>query len=458
MRILITGGGHVGTLIARRLVREKNEVVIVEQDAKRCVLLDEMLDAKVVRGSAASVKTLKEAGIADAEMLIAVTQTDEVNVLACMVAQAESNVRVKVARLRTHEVEHWRRVTRKIGLNIDLIIHPETDVAERIMRVVAIPGVSDILDFADGEARLFGMNVEPDSWLAGKTLEELDRSSPPSNSLIVLIFRGQQVIIPHGAQDLRPGDHIYTMATRKNLNEVLSFMGIERNDSFERVFIVGGKQIGIHVAELLEKQRVQAKLFERDAARCEKIAAILDRTIVINGDGTDQATLEEENIAGVDAFLALTNEDEVNIIACLLARRLDARKVVALINRPHYLAMAQRLGINATIAPRIAAVDRILQFVRKGRVLSVTTFREEEAEAIELIATDSKKYVGRRLRDIRFPRGAIVGAIVRPDGEVIVPRGEVSIQARDRVIFFALESAVPELESEFLVEPKRETA
>ncbi len=223
MRILITGGGHVGTLIARRLVREKNEVVIVEQDAKRCAQLDEMLDAKVVRGSAASVKTLKEAGIADAEMLIAVTQTDEVNVLACMVAQAESNVRVKVARLRTHEVEHWRRVTRKIGLNIDLIIHPETDVAERIMRVVTIPGVSDILDFADGEARLFGMNVEPDSWLAGKTLEELDRSSPPSNSLIVLIFRGQQVIIPHGAQDLRPGDHIYTMATRENLHEVLAF-------------------------------------------------------------------------------------------------------------------------------------------------------------------------------------------------------------------------------------------
>jgi trk system potassium uptake protein TrkA len=417
-----------------------------------------MLDAKVVRGSAASVKTLKEAGIADAEMLIAVTQTDEVNVLACMVAQAEGNVRVKVARLRTHEVEHWRRVIRKNGLKIDLIIHPETDVAERIMRVITIPGVSDILDFADGEAQLFGMNVEPDSWLAGKTLEELDRSDPPRNSLIVLIFRGQQVIIPHGAQDLRPGDHIYTMATRENLHEVLGFMGIERNESFERVFIVGGKQIGIHVAELLEKQRVQAKLFERDAGRCEKIAAILDRTIVINGDGTDQATLEEENIAGVDAFLALTNEDEVNIIACLLARRLDARKVVALINRPHYLAMAQRLGINATIAPRLAAVDRILQFVRKGRVLSVTTFREEEAEAIELIATDSKKYVGRRLRDIRFPRGAIVGAIVRPDGEVIVPRGEASIHPRDRVIFFALESAVPELESEFLVEPKRETA
>jgi trk system potassium uptake protein TrkA len=458
MRILITGGGQVGALIARRLVREKNEVIIVEEDADRCAQLDEMLDAKIVQGSSASVKTLRAAGIADAEMLIAVTQSDEINVLTCMVAQAESKVRVKVARLRTHEVNHWRRVTRQAGLNIDLIIHPETDVAERIMRVVRIPGVSDILDFADGEARLFGMNVEPDSWLAGKTLEELDRSHPPENSLIVMIFRGREVIIPHGAQDLRPGDHIYTMATRANLDRVISFMGLERNESFERVFIVGGKQIGIRVAEMLEEQGVNVKLFELDSERCEKIASILDKTIVVNGDGTDQGTLEEENISGVDAFLALTNEEEVNIIASLLARRLEAKKVVALINRLNYLPMVQRLGINTTVTPRLAAVDRILQFVRKGRVLSVTTFREEEAEAIELIAADSKKYVGRKLRDIRFPRGAIVGAIVRPSGEVLVPRGEASIQPRDRVIFFALESVVPQLESEFLVEPKRETA
>ncbi len=458
MRILIAGGGQVGALIARRLVREKNEVVIVEQNADRCVQLEEMLDAKIVRGSAASVRTLRDAGIGDSEMLIAVTQSDEVNLLACMIAQAESKVRVKVARMRTHEVDHWRRLTAKTGLQIDLIIHPETDVADRIMRVVRIPGVSDILNFAGGEARLFGMNVDADSWLAGKTLEELDRSGPPENSLIVLIFRGAQVIIPHGAQDLRPGDHIYTMATRQNLDQVLTFMGIEKNDSFERVMIVGGKQIGIRVAEMLEDQGARTKLFEKDAARCEKIAAMLKKTVVINGDGTDQATLEEENIAGVDAFLALTNEDEVNIIASLLARRLQAKKVVALINRPHYLPMSQRLGINTIVTPRLAAVDRILQFVRKGRVLSVTTFREEEAEAIELIATDSKKYVGRRLRDIRFPRGAIVGAIVRPDGEVLVPRGDASIHPRDRVIFFTLESAVPELESDFLVEPRRETA
>ena len=458
MRILIAGGGRVSELIAGRLAREGNEVVIVEQDPERCSRLEELIDARIVRGSAASLLTMREAGIADAEMLIAVTNADEINLLACMIAQVESKVRVKVARLRTHEVNDWGRLVAAAGLKIDLIIHPETDVAERVMRVLRIPGVSDILNFADGQAQLFGMNVEPDSWLAGKKLEDLDRAGPPKNSLVVMIFRGQQVIIPHGAEDLRSGDHIYVMATRDNIEDVFRFMGLERYESLPRAFIIGGKQIGIRIAEMLETQGVHVKLFERDVARCEKIAGILKKTVVVNGDGTDQTTLEEENIEGVDAFLALTNDDETNIIASLLARRFGAKKVVALINRLHYLPMAQRLGVNTTVSPRLAAVDRILQYVRKGRVLSVTTFREQEAEAIELIATDSKKYVGKKLRDIRFPRGAIVGAIVRPDGEVIVPRGEASIRPRDRVIFFALESVVPELESAFLVEPKRESA
>ncbi|HSB60112.1 MAG TPA: NAD-binding protein, partial [Vicinamibacteria bacterium] len=222
-----------------------------------------------------------------------------------------------------------------------------------------------------------------------------------------------------------------------------------------RVFVVGGKQIGILVAETLEQQGVKVKLFERDAARAERIAGILKKTVVIQGDGTDQATLEEANLGGVDAFLALTGDDEDNIIASLLARRLGVRKVVALINRLNYLPLAQRLGVNATVSPRLAAVDRILQFVRKGgHILSVTTFREEEAEAIELIATEGSKYVGRALRDLRFPGGAIVGAIVRPSGEVIVPRGDVAIQGGDRVIFFTLERVVRDLESAFL-EPRR---
>ena len=456
MRILIAGGGQAAALIARRLIRERNEIVIVERDEERCVQLQELLDAKIVRGSASSVETLRKAGLAESEMLIAVTNSDEANLLACLIAQAESNVKYKVARMRTHEVDHWRHIAAACGLKIDLIIHPETRIAERIMRVVRVPGVSDILDFAGGEVRLFGMNVEPDSWFNGKTLEELDRANPPKDSLIALIFRGQQVIIPHGAEVLRTGDHIYVLATRENLEDVLTFMGVKQQKSLSRVFIVGGKQIGIAVAEALEKQGVKVKLFEKDARRCEKISGMLSKTVVIHADGTDQTALEEESIEGVDAFLALTNDDEDNIIASLLARKLGAKKVIAMINRLNYLPMVQRLGINTSVSQRLATVDRILQFVRKGRVLSVTTFREEEAEAIELIAGAGSKYVGKKLRDVRLPRGAIVGAIVRQDGEVIVPRGDASIEAGDRVIFFTLESIVPELESAFLAESKPE--
>ena len=450
MRILIAGGGEVAALISSRLIGEGNEVILIEQDGERCSELEDMLDAKIVQGNAASVLALRRAGLATADMLIAATNSDATNILACLVAKVESDVRVKVARMRTHEVEHWRRIASESNLDIDLIIHPESDVSDRIMRVLNYPGVSDIIDFADGGARLFGMNVESGSWVAGKTLLELEEAGPPDNSLIAMIFRGQQVIIPHGAERLRTGDHIYVMATRDNLDDVIEFMGLDSRKTLERVFIVGGKQLGIRVAEILEQKNVHVKLFERDLDRCGKIAQILNKTIVIHGDGTDQSTLMEENVEGVDAFLTLTNHDEDNIIASLLARRLGVKKVVALINRLSYLPMVQRLGINTTVSPRLAAVDSILQYVRKGRVLSVTTFGAEEAEAIELIAAPGTIYVGRKLSEIRFPRGAIVGAIARPDGEVIVPRGNSSIEAGDHVIFFALETVVSELEAAFL--------
>jgi trk system potassium uptake protein TrkA len=455
MRILIAGGGESAALIASRLIREGNEITIVEKDAARCAHLDETLDAKVVRGSAASIRTLRKAGLDTVQMLIAVTDSDEINVLACVIAKTYSNVKVKVARVRSHEFADWRRVADENELGIDLIIHPESDVKERIMRVVNVPGVSDIIDFAGGEVKLFGMNVERTSWFAGKTLEELDAAGPPANTLVALIFRGQQVIIPHGAQVVLPGDHVYVCATKQNLDAVLEFMGVGRRGKLQRVFIVGGKQIGISLAQELERQGVQVKLIEKDGERCELIAGLVDKTIVVKGDGTDQATLEEENIEGVDAFLAMTQHDEDNIIASLLARRLGVGKVVALINRLSYLSMVQRLGVNTSVSTRLSTVDAVLQFVRKGGVLSVTTFREEEAEAIELIASEGSRYVGKRLRDIALPRGAIVGAIARTSGEVVIPRGNATIEPGDRVIFFALESVVPELESAFLDNKKK---
>jgi trk system potassium uptake protein TrkA len=455
MRILIAGGGEVASLITRRLTREGNEIVIIEEDPERCAALERMFDIRVVTGSAASVRALHDAGLRKADMLIAVTNNDAINVMACMAAQVEGNVKIKVARLRTPETEQWRSIYDRLGLHIDLVIHPEMEATARILRVLRVPGVSDIIDFAEGKVKLFGMNIEPDSWACGKTLEELDRAGPPKNSLIAMIFRGTQVIIPHGGERLEAGDHVYIVTRVVDLDETMRFMGI-RPHRLERVFIFGGRQSGIWMAQQLEEHGIKVKLFETDPRRCEKIASLLRRTIIINADGADESALIEQNIQDADAYLALTADDEDNIIACLLARRLGANKIVALTDHLNYFTMAQRLGINTLVSPRLTAVDSILQFVRKGRVLSVTTFREEEAEAIELLALPGSRYVGKRLRDLRLPREAIVGAIARAHGEVIIPRGDATIEAGDRVIFFALSKVVAKLESAFLADATRE--
>jgi trk system potassium uptake protein TrkA len=289
-------------------------------------------------------------------------------------------------------------------------------------------------------------------------MEELKNSGPPPNSLVAMIFRGHQVIIPRGDDHLRAGDHVYIVATTDQVSETFKFMGVEQAKRVKRAFIVGGKQIGIEVALELEEKGIQVKLFERDLGRCKRISELVEDTVVVHADGTDQRTLVEENIEGIDAYLALTGDDEGNIISSLLSKRLGARKAIALVNRLDFLPMAQLLGINSIFSSRLVIVDRILQFVRKGHILSVTTFRQEEAEAIELVADAGPKFIGKKLKDLHLPRGAIVGAISRPSGEVMVPRGDSVIEAGDRVLLFCLERLVPELESAFISGSGRETA
>lgn len=452
MRVLIAGGGEVAALVARRLALEGNEVVLVEQTPDRCAELESALDARVFRGSATSVRTMREAGIRETDLLIAVTDDDKVNLLACLIGQAEAPTCVKVARVRTHEIHEWQEVCATAGLRIDHIIHPETEMVRRLLPVLGAPGVSDIIDFAGGQIKVFGLNLEATHWAVGKSMEDLDRAGPPVNSLIAMIFRGSQVIVPRGGDVLREGDQVFVITRASDLEEDLRFMGVTPQEKLSRVFILGGKQVGIQIAMELESQGVAVKLFERNLERCEKISQLLRKTVVVHGDGTDEATLVEEHVEGADVFLSLTNDDEDNIIASLLARRLGVKKVAALVNRLNYLPMAQRLGISTTVSPRVAAVDAIMRFVRKGRVQSVTTFRQEEAEAIELVATEGSKYVGRPLRELRLPEGCIVGAIARPSGETMIPRGNAQIEAGDRVIFFALENVVPKLERMFLAD------
>lgn len=452
MRVLILGGGDVAYLVARRLIREKNEITIVELNEERCAELEERLDARIVRGSAASIETLERAHIHQVDMLIAVTDSDQTNVIGCLIAQNYSNVKIKIMRLRTHEAQRWQEMANTKGLQVDLVIHPDGEAATRLLRVVSLPGVSDLRTFIDGRVRLFGMTVTDNSWVIGKSMQELDRAAPPSNSLISMIFRGHRVIIPRSSDRLQSGDHIYIVVATNQFEECLKFMGLSPEVKVQRVFILGGKQIGIELAHRLEKSGVQVKLFEKNLSRCEKISTLVKRTVVIHGDGTDQRLLAEENIEGVDVYMALTGHDEDNIIASLLSKRLGANKAVALINRLDLLPIVPLIGINASLSIRLVTVDRILQFVRKGKVLSVHTFRQEEAEAIELVATEGSPYVGKKLSDVHLPSGTIIGAIARPNGDITVPRGDAIIQAGDRVIFFCLETVVQELESAFIAD------
>jgi trk system potassium uptake protein TrkA len=450
MRILILGGGAVGALVAQRLIREKNEVIIIEEAGDRCVELEDVLDAKVIEGDASSIRTLERAGLMTADMLIAVTSSDETNILGCLIAQAFSNVRIKVARLRTHEVERWRSICASKLLGVDLVIHPDSETVDSMLEVVALPGVSDIVQFAEGKVKLFGMNVEPNSWLVDKKIHELDELSPDSNFLVAMIFRERRVIIPRGEDMLQPGDHLYIMVPSEHLVTAFDFFGLRKVDKVQRVFVLGGKQLGIEAALRLEAAGVQVKLFERELERCQKISTLVHDTVVVHADGTDQRILAEENISGIDAYLALTGDDEVNIIASLLAKRMGCQKAIALVNRIDFMPMAQLLGINSTFSTRLVVVDRILRYIRKGNVVSVTTFREEEAEAIELVATPGSKYVDKALKDLAFPRGLLVGAIVRSTGEVEVPRGDSIINLDDHVIFFCLENLIHKLEKSFI--------
>ena len=271
-----------------------------------------------------------------------------------------------------------------------------------------------------------------------------------ANFLVAMIFRERRVIIPRGDDAFQPGDHVYIMVPSEHLDDAFNFFGLRKVDKVQRVFVLGGKQLGIEAALRLEASGVQVKLFERDYERCQKISTLVKNTVVVHADGTDQRILAEENIRGIDAYLALTGDDEVNIIASLLAKRLGCQKAIALVNRIDFMPMAQLLGINSTFSTRLVVVDCILRYIRKGNVVSVTTFREEEAEAIELVATPGSKYVGKALKDVAFPRGLLVGAIVRPTGEVVVPRGDSVIDLDDHVIFFCLENLIQKLEKSFI--------
>jgi trk system potassium uptake protein TrkA len=449
MNFIIVGAGEVGYHLASRLSQEKMDVVVIEKDESKVKRVIDTLDVQTIHGSGSSVEILKQAGIEDADILIAATNSDEVNMISCLVASAQSKVPIKIARIRNPEYAQNSGILGEKHLNIDLTINPELEMVRAIARLVEIPDATDVVEFAEGRVRISGIKVDPHSYVIGKRLRDLSKENEKHDIIIAAIFRNDQVIIPRGDDIIQENDLVYAVTESKKIISVTNYFK-EKEQRVQRIMILGGGEIGVELAQRLEKKAIKTKLIEHDEQRCSEIAEKLEKTIVLRGNGTDRELLEEENIKDIDVFIAVSEDEQTNILVSLLAKRLGAKKVISLINNISYTPLVSSIGVDIVISPHLAAISRILQFIRKGKVLSVASFTKENAEAIEIIALDTSDLVNRPLRDIKFPRGAIIGAVVR-DKEIIIPTGETIIIPGDRVIIFTLTSAIPSVEKTLMV-------
>lgn len=449
MNFIIVGAGEVGYHLASRLSQEKMDVVVIEKDKEKVKRVIDTLDVQTIHGSGSSVEILKQAGVEDADMLIAVTNSDEVNMISCLVASAQSKVPMKIARIRNPEYAQDVGILGEKHLNIDLAINPELEMVRTISRLVEIPDATDVVEFAEGRVRITGIKVDPHSYVIGKKLQNLDKENEKHDIIIAAIFRDDKVIIPRGEDIIQENDLVYAVTEANKILTITNYFK-EKERRAQRVMILGGGEIAIELAQRFEKRNIKTKIIEHNEQRCLEIAEKLEKTIVLRGDGTDRELLEEENIKDVDVFITISESEQTNILVSLLAKRLGAKKVISLINNLSYTSLVSNIGVDVVISPHLSAISRILQFIRKGKVLSVASFHKENAEAIEIVALETSDLVNKPLRDIKFPRGAIIGAVVR-EKEIIIPTGDTLILPDDRVIIFTLTSAIPSVEKTLTV-------
>lgn len=449
MRVIVIGSGVVGYTIAKKLSSEGQDVVVIEKDEKRLNDLSETLDVKLVHGSGSSPKALMEAEIEHSDMVIAVTNSDEVNMIACLIAGTQSKVPKKIARIRNPDYTQLTTLLEEGNLNIDFTINPERVAAERILRILEVPGATDIVDFSNGLVKLIGLRLDEGCPLLGKKLNDLKELHQENKILLTAVYRGSRTIVPRGNIVLKAGDLVFVVTVPESINKVLNLFG-KSEEAGRKVIIVGGGNIGMYLAQKLEEMNFQAKIVERNEQRCSFLAETLEKTLVLHGDGTDEELLREESIENIDTFIAVTGDEEDNILISLLGKNLGASRVISLINKPEYISLISSLGVDIVVSPRAASVSGILQFIRRGKVVSVTTLMEERMEALETIAMETSDIVNKPIKKIKFPEGAMIGAVVRGD-EVIIPDGETIVKPDDKVIIFTLQESIAEVEKSLMV-------
>ena len=438
MKILILGAGQVGSTVAESLVGEANDITVVDQDAAKLALLQERLDLRTLAGSASHPSVLEQAGIAEADMLLAVTQSDEVNMVACKLAASLYNTPTRIARIRSADYLERPELFSKDNFCVDFSICPEQILTDYITKLIEFPEALQVLQFSHGRASLVAVRAFTGGPLVGKPLSFLRTHMPQVDTRVAAIFRKDGPLIPEGGTVVEDGDEIFFIAATKNIRSVLKEM--RRMDKpARRVMIAGGGNIGRRLAKALERD-YQVKLIEFNKKSCEKLAEELSKTLVLNGDGTDEKLMQQEGVDEVDVFCALTNDDENNIMSSLLAKQAGARKVISLINRSAYVDLVQSGKIDIALSPAQITIGSLLAYVRQGDVAAVHSLRRGAAEALELVVhgdRQSSKVVGRRIDEIDLPKGATIGAVVRGE-EVIMGHHDLVIEAEDHVIVFVI--------------------
>ena len=452
MKIIILGAGQVGSSVADVLANEANDITVVDTDATKLLELQDRLDIRTVVGPAAHPETLGRAGAEDADMIIAVTNQDEINMIACQVAYTLFHTPTKIARVRGVEYLAHPQLFTQEALPIDVLISPEQLVTEYVQRLIEYPGALQVLDFADGRVQLVAVRAYYGGPLVGHELRTLREHMPGIDTRVAAVFRRGNPIIPEGDTIIEADDEVFFIAAKRHIRVVMK--ELRRLDRpIKRIIIAGGGNIGMRLARALEQQ-YQVKLIDHNAKRSSEIAEQLEKTIVLLGDAADSDLLLEENIEHTDVFCAVTNDDEANILSAMLAKRLGARKVMALINRAEYVDLVQSGIIDIAISPQQATIGSLLAHVRRGDVTVVHSLRRGAAEAIEAVAhgdENSSKVVGRAIEDIKLPPGTTIGAIVRGK-DVLIAHHDTVIESDDHVILFVVDKQrIPDVERLFQV-------
>ena len=448
MKSIVCGGGVVGSSIAEKLSKEGLDVTVIDQSSELIKKINDKLDVKAIVGHGSNPNILKKAGASDCEIFIAVTQIDEVNMIACQIARSIFEIPTIIARIRQQDyiLSDKENVFRKKHLTIDTIISPEIEVAKAISRRLHAPGSFDILELANEKIKLVGIKCEKNSPITNKSIKEITSLYPEQKSNILLIIRKDDHFVPNSKTKILEGDNVYFVTDTSHIKKAMTAFGHDEKES-TKVIIAGGGNVGFNLAKIIENENnpIDAKIIEYNEKRANWLASNLKNTTVINGDVLENEILEEVNISSVGCFIAVTNDDEVNVLSSLLSKRAGVEKSITLINNSSYISLLNNIGIDITIDPRAISISTILQKVRRGKIRSIYSIGEGYGEVIEAEILESSSLVNKNIKEIELPKNVRIGAVLREE-EVIIPNSKTTFKIKDDVIFYSDKSSIKKLE------------